>query len=736
MLGARYILFPVMLVVIGFGSAVASSEIFPVDHALDNVVESVEFHDTPIENVLRLLAAQNDLNLIIGSDSMGTVSLRLTGVSLRATLDAILQSKGFKYQIFENILVVTTPDTLEKMRGLGLETKIFRLKYADARDVKVVIDTAKVLSPWGNTSIYYQAVKTEASKARAVSGQGGGYTGDERLSTRSNILLITDHRSNLLKIGKIIDQIDQRIRQLLIDVHFVETILDDQNQLGFDWTSILSTEGAYHSKTKWTLGESQPADMTSSGGFIELGALTNSRFRTVLDLMLTDNRANLLSQPRITTLNNQPATIFVGVTTWIEELSTVGGGVGGEGGPQITYTERQVPIELVVVPHITHENRILLELQPKVEEITGWQEGAQGMQLPIISTRSSDSRIEVTDGETAIIGGLIKEKTIKTYKKVWLLGSLPLLGHLFRHSDDQKLRTDLTIFITTRIIKPGLSRTPVELDTDLFDTDELEFSKKKDEEDETDDEPEKAEEPSDQELVKAIRQVLKEMEEEPAQLKSATEEVPEPTPKPAKPVDEGMDMELYFPLQFDLRWGFSWKMKNGEQWQSKMRIIGAADGVQLVRESDPSKINAPEIRLGYKWTDNGLENVYRVNHLNDSTYFSPPRIILPRRMAEDIPYENSYNWVERSSNGKVIGTGRVVQIQRLIGKHNVSTHMGRFRSCVAVETVWYDPDSPETSRKRKVIWYAPRTGPVKVENDISIDEPSLKGNQSALLSER
>ncbi len=136
----------------------------PVELLLNTKVDEMEVHDAPIEDVLRLLAEQIELNMLIAPDSMGTVSLRFSDVTMREALDVILQSKGFQYQIYGNILMVNRPDSLERVRGLGLVTQIFKLKYGDAADIKATIDTSRILSPWGYTTISFKTIKTDAVK--------------------------------------------------------------------------------------------------------------------------------------------------------------------------------------------------------------------------------------------------------------------------------------------------------------------------------------------------------------------------------------------------------------------------------------------------------------------------------------------------------------------------------------------------------------------------------------------
>ncbi len=455
-----------LLLCIANTGAYATDESVPVELLLNTIVDEVEVYETPIEDLLRLLAEQIDFNLLIGPDSMGTVSLRFSKVTLREALDVILQAKGFQYQLYGNILMVSKPDSLERVRGLGLKTQLFRLKYADAKDVRETISNSKVLSPWGYTTIAFRTINTQAAKVNYLMPSLSSTSremfkleepvqpGKTPLQARSDIIIVTDRQPVLKRVAELIEVLDRPLKQVDIEVHFVETILGEDNQLGIDWTGILSAEGSYRGKTKWVLGDqSTGSSLTdgSAGNFIEFGSLSGTVFTNVLDMMIKQEKAKLLSQPRITTLDNQPATISVGITTWIEERTS--GGTSGE--VRITYHERQVPIELVVVPHILHNNRIMLELRPRVEEITGWQEAVGGYLLPLISTRTADSRVEVEDGETAVIGGLIKEKSITTEKSVWLLGRLPLIGYLFRHKVEAIERTDLSIFITPRIVTAG-----------------------------------------------------------------------------------------------------------------------------------------------------------------------------------------------------------------------------------------------------------------------------------------
>ena len=109
-------------------------------------------------------------------------------------------------------------------------------------------------------------------------------------------------------------------------------------------------------------------------------------------------------------------------------------------------------MNLSVIPRINEQNKITLKVHPMLEEITGYTGEAEAPQ-PITSRREVETTVMVDDGETVVIGGLIKETENKNVEKIWLLGDIPLLGYLFRHIRTQREKTDLLIFITTKIVK-------------------------------------------------------------------------------------------------------------------------------------------------------------------------------------------------------------------------------------------------------------------------------------------
>jgi type II secretory pathway component GspD/PulD (secretin) len=179
------------------------------------------------------------------------------------------------------------------------------------------------------------------------------------------------------------------------------------------------------------------------------GKLSLEETRLVLDFLQQRGNSKLISDPRITTLDNHPAEIKVTTIVPIQTINRFS--EGGAVQDIVTFQDEEVGITLNVTPHICGNGEVILDVKPTVAEIIGYS-GPTDNQKPITSQRSVNAKITVGDGETAALGGLLKENKIETEKRVFLLGNLPILGHLFRHKSTESSTTELMIFITPTII--------------------------------------------------------------------------------------------------------------------------------------------------------------------------------------------------------------------------------------------------------------------------------------------
>jgi len=395
-----------------------------LDAKLNQKVSSMEFPNTSISNLLRILAKQNGINIVLGPEIKGNVSVSLRNVSVRDVLNSVLGSLGLHYVVSNNIILVKA---FERDVPSEVSSKVFKLKYRDAYDlIKPVIT---MLTKKGKAEVF-QDVKSEKPEEQ-----------------RAEILVVSDVAENVDKISMVIKEVDVQQSQILIEVRLIETILGESQKLGFDWPTKFSAK----------LSGAIPPVETNSGGLLgytefpitsesfELGILTVDELSMALDLLEQDTDSKLVSNPKVSTLNKKKAKIRVGTTIPIAEVNR------SNAGDIITYKDKDIDVILEVTPRIQPDNKIFMEVHPLVEEIIGYV-GEADYPQPITSVREVITNVTVNSEETIIIGGMVKDSKKETIDKIWLLGDIPLLGYLFQSKSFEYEKSDLLIFITPKIL--------------------------------------------------------------------------------------------------------------------------------------------------------------------------------------------------------------------------------------------------------------------------------------------
>lgn len=436
---------------------------------------SIDFKDADIKDVLRVISYKSGMNIISGEDVKGAVTIHLVNVPWQKALDVILKTYGFGYDRDENIISVTTLEKLQERREkekLAAEvelliSKVFNLKYLDAGDTKKSLEP--MLSARGKITI----VESTGQKGWEFGAEKTGKRArkeEERIG-KSNTLIITDTPSTLERIEVLLEQIDVKPDQILIEAKFIEINKDRLKDLGIDWgtgsagAESIAITGVAVDKTDGnvvsTLGahnlgsEKSPSVFGSKAGIsgtepfdtgleIIYKKLTGTQFEVILHALEEDVHTNTLSAPRIMTLNNQEATILVGTKYPILKETTT------EATASSTVKEldyyQDIGIQLNVVPQICVNGYINMIVHPAVTSYT-----APG-NYPIITAREVETQVLMKDGETIVIGGLLKEIKSEGKFSVPILGKIPLLGLLFQRRTTDIEKIDLLIFITARIV--------------------------------------------------------------------------------------------------------------------------------------------------------------------------------------------------------------------------------------------------------------------------------------------
>lgn len=451
---------------------------------------TVDFKEADIRNVLKVISYKSGVNIVAGPEVQGTVTIRLADVPWQEALKTIISAYGYGYDQRENIIIVAPIDKLTEQKKQEVElaqvqptiTEVFSLRYIDASDAKKAIEPQ--LSSRGKITIL-----ESTGQAGWEFGTGDDVGKRKRISegrvSRSKTLIVTDVPPALDKIKKVISDIDVKPQQILIETRIVEANKDRLRDIGLDWgtgsSGASSTTGALtftpagkRSGTDTSqIGAHALSDLITPSAFgpkasglttantglrLAFRRLTGAQFEAILHALEEDVTANTLSAPRVLTLNNQEAAILVGQKYPLvkTDVSTESGKITGS----TLQKYQDIGIQLNVVPQICEKDFINMIIHPAVTSFTETLDiksdsGATLSKYPIINTREAETQILIKDGETVVIGGLLKDVKTRGRTGIPFFGSIPIIGLLFQRQTYDVEKIDLLIFITARVLKEG-----------------------------------------------------------------------------------------------------------------------------------------------------------------------------------------------------------------------------------------------------------------------------------------
>ena len=260
-------------------------------------------------------------------------------------------------------------------------------------------------------------------------------------NTNSIIVVTTPENAELIR--RIVSQLDKIPEQVMIETIIVEATLDNTKKLGFEWTfaqnNVFNQPGA--TGTASTLFPD--AANTVAQGFKY--SLVGGALQTTIKAIQTDDRFNVLSTPRIFTSNNVQAQINISQSIPYILSSRQ----DANGNYTYNYDFKDVGIVLTVTPRITSNGYVTMDVSQQANDLQGYT----SFNAPIINQRQAETTVSVKDGETIVLGGIIRNTVTSSVRKVPLLGDLPLLGELFRSTSKEKAKTELLVFLTPRVVR-------------------------------------------------------------------------------------------------------------------------------------------------------------------------------------------------------------------------------------------------------------------------------------------
>ncbi|MBU1087413.1 MAG: type IV pilus secretin PilQ [Candidatus Omnitrophica bacterium] len=428
----------VFILILGVASFIAANGVneMQVEDAGEGNI-SVEFKDADIHDVFRVLALKGNVSIVSDPEVKGLVTVQITDIPWEKALDVICRTYAYAYEREANIIRVTT---LDKQGQENLVTDVFPLNYAKAASVAEAI----------------AEMRSDRGKIKA--------------DDRANLIIVTDIPTNIYKIAQVIKRLDSMTPQVSIEAKIVETNMTNSQDLGIKWNASYSAGMSSRPTTfPWPSnsagetysnvlpnGDDAATFHPGASSFplaeasqFSYGILDGSAFNVLLEAIQSRGKTKILSNPRITTLDNEPAEIHVGtdwpIANYTYNEQTDRFVISG-------WEYKSYGILLKVTPTINQNGYVTLKLHP---EISDKQEEIdfQGARVPVLTTQSTDCTVMIKDGNTLVIGGLIKDKVVTTKTKVPLLGDLPILGLLFTHKSEEIIKNDLLIFITPHIVK-------------------------------------------------------------------------------------------------------------------------------------------------------------------------------------------------------------------------------------------------------------------------------------------
>jgi len=430
------------LVVFAYAEDVVKPELLtPVQQRMRQEI-SLDFKDTPIDDVLMIMSKQADVDIIKSPEVTGMVTATLTDVPLDEALTNILESYNYAYITTDNIVRVVPKDQINLVQE-KTDSRVFQVTYTNVEDVE-------------------KALKNFISDRGAIASNPG--TGN---------LIVTDTESRVKAIASFIEQIDRVTPQILVEAQIYDISSTHNLDLGVEWQAqTLTNFGA--AATSQALGNNYgtlgnnlgpKADTALGSGFasgiskadasglFRVGVL-NDHFSmdAVLHAAEDNVRAKLLANPRVLVLDNEMAEIKIVEEIPYQELTESTEGSGAVG----TTEFKEVGVELRVTPHLTRDGLIHLKLNPKFSTEVGSVNivsGGDTIPQPIVATRETFTTALIKDKQTVVIGGLKKQDKLQEISKVPLLGDLPLLGELFRFEGESTVNSELVVFITPHLIE-------------------------------------------------------------------------------------------------------------------------------------------------------------------------------------------------------------------------------------------------------------------------------------------
>lgn len=422
-----------------------------IDMASDTDIEVVVLQNASATEIVRIMTA-------LMQAQRGDAAPVTTSLVADARTNSVLIGGDKSERLRLRTLIAHLDTPLED----GGDTRVRYLRYADAEEL---------------------ATKLQAhftNQVSAVAGQAAAGGSHDSVSvwadTQTNAIVINAPPKMMRSLMQIVDKLDIRRAQVLVEAIIVEVVVDKTSELGATWAI-----AGYGSDTPIAItnfpdlgpGVVQLGSLVGDTGIVDPGSLigegitlgigrisdTGVSFAAILRALNGDANTNIISTPSIVTTDNEEATLTVGQEVpFVTGSFTNTGSAGGAVNPFQTINRQQIGVKLSITPQINETNSLVLDISQEISSIAQSAAGAVDL---ITNQRTIETTVIVDDGEILVLGGLLEDVLRESDQRVPILGRIPLLGNLFRSRKTDMIKTNLLIFIRATILRDS-SQTALE----------------------------------------------------------------------------------------------------------------------------------------------------------------------------------------------------------------------------------------------------------------------------------
>ena len=430
---------------------------------LDIYTEPINLNvfEEDVVNLIRGLSELTGIDIMLDDSVTGKLTLNLQDKTFREAIELILMNKGLDYTEVSDTLIIAAKDVIEGYKKPI--TRVFELKNTRAEGAKIILDSyveegakINIVADARLNTLIITGTKEEIEKVEGIIG-----TIDEELLTRTfkidnaifedeieaiknmlSIIIPEEERINidnrqseiivkgtkeeLDNVATMIVGLDKRALQIMIQAKVIEITIDGEKDLGVKWFS-----GSGDNKIE---GQISIGEITLGGSFERSGLI-----EATLKALQTEGKTNILSNPKVLTLDGKEAKILSGSKIPIRIITP-------DGLETVEY--RDVGLSMTIIPRLSSDGLITMDVNPKIESLG--EELIQG--YPVINSREEKVIIRANLDETVVIGGLITSEEIKNIRKIPFLANIPIFGELFKYTHTKNKTTEIIILITAHLL--------------------------------------------------------------------------------------------------------------------------------------------------------------------------------------------------------------------------------------------------------------------------------------------